>query len=218
MQGNRQRLGTLRRIVILGCVLALGVAWATTATAGDISRKLEREIMIMEDFFSEMLIDSPNWLVSHRAPVDGIYVDGFGVILSFDASLVDRGRLRGWVGGMRVWTDDGGLIIEDDDDYDEEDEEAYQRWRTRRRERHERRYGRGRDEIREVLMEAGEILSELPATDWVAVSVCLEGHRYFRREQISRLLVKAKMSDLRAYADKQIDEQQLQERISEQAY
>ncbi len=220
---------------LLVAAAALLACWSLTgwsdATAQDVPRKLEREIFLMEEIISDVLIDSPYWLVSSGGPNHGIYIDGFGVLFSLEASLTSGS----------FWHDDGGwsllrklgwrrhsdrIIIDlddddeywDDEDYDDEDEDAYDRYRSRRKERDERCYERGRGELREVLADTGDILSELNDQDYVAIAAFLEDHRYFRRNKLSRLFMKVKMGDLRAYHDDHISLEELESRIVVEEY
>ena len=194
----------------------------------------------MEELVSDVLVDSPYWLVGWGGPNHGIYLEDVGVIFSFEASLVTSSRWHDDDHGLRFlsrlgknivfwddhdddwdddWDDDDYWLDDDEDeDEDEEDREAYRKLRSHRTKRSERCYERGKRELREALAESAEILEELGDDDWVILAVALEDHRHFRRNHLSRLILKARMSDLRAYESGQIDAKQMSERMIEQEY
>ena len=78
------------RLTRLGLALAfLVVARPVAAAVPADSRKLSREITVIEKVMDDMLLDSKNLLVyatDHNA--HGLYLDEFGVVFSFNASLV----------------------------------------------------------------------------------------------------------------------------------
>jgi hypothetical protein len=70
-------------------VAVLLIAWAVKAYAVDepLSRKMGRQMDVMTQIVDHMLVESPNFFV-RRDDVRGMYIQEFGVILSFGASLV----------------------------------------------------------------------------------------------------------------------------------
>lgn len=229
MTWSTKPLGRRFLVAAVGLVLLLAWVGTDTAAAQEVSKKLERQIAHMEDIISDVLIESPNLLVSSGGPTFGIYVDGFGVILNLETSLVSSNHWRDGISFLRGIGRGRIVLYDDDDDYwddedwddedpDDEDDEAYKRWRDRRKARSERRYDRGIQELREALLESGDILDELADDEYVAIAVFLEDHRYFRRHRISRAFMKVKMSDLRAHADGRISYEELASRLVENVY
>jgi hypothetical protein len=181
---------------------------------------MERQISVFERAIDGMLVDSPNWLVQGRHETRGIYVEGHGVIFTFDASLVNarwHDDDRWWWGWWKNRGDDRVVIIDRDWD-DEEDEDADRRsmrdrWRDREMKRQERYYTRGKTEVVEMLVDFGDLLSSIPDDEWIEVEAFLERAEYFYDKDISRLSVRVRAKDAREYGDGKIDEKTLVERI-----
>src|SRR5512143_2710810 len=92
-------------------VLAVGNAFAVDPPPG----KMARQIDVMERILDQVLIDSSNFLVHGRPDARGLYVKEFGVIISFDASLVDKDNDKSWNfdfgKGFKIVTQDGKKVI-----------------------------------------------------------------------------------------------------------
>ncbi|MCK4413991.1 MAG: hypothetical protein KAY32_10635 [Candidatus Eisenbacteria sp.] len=229
-----------RRLVLAAAlIVTVGIAYSSAATAGEPSKRLQREVRIMEELVSDVLVESPYWLVSWNGPNHGTYIEDLGVIFCLEASLVSDRRWHDDDRGLRILSrlgkhmffrddkdddwDDDWLDEDEDDDADRdddaaEDDDAYRKLRSRRAQRSERCYERGKRELRETLTDGTEMLSELADDDWVILSVSLEDNRFFRRNHLSRLILKARMDDLRAHEAGRIDAEQLNERIIEMEY
>ncbi len=213
---------------LMALVVMIGWVGLDGAGAQEPQKKLQREIGRMEDVISDMLIDSPYWLVSSGGPNQGIYLPGYGVAFSLDASLTSgkwSGNSWSLLRGLGIRKHGERVIVNwDDDDWDDEDDDAesdddtYDRWRANRKKRDDRCYARGKEELREVLADAGGMLSQLQDDDWVVLAVSLDDHRYFRRNKLERLVMRAKMGDLRARDAGRITTEQLATRIVEEEY
>jgi predicted GNAT family N-acyltransferase len=59
-------------------------------------------------------------------------------------------------------------------------------------------YEKGRQELIDALADYGETLTALRDDQWVAIAAFLKDNDYFRDRSISRLVIKARMRDLRA--------------------
>ncbi len=233
-----RNLWWLRDTAIVLAALLLGLLWITQANAADspVSRKTARQIGVMERIIDEVLVDSPNFLVHGRENARGLYIEELGVLVTFDASLVrggksDYSRILGkWGEGFRIETESDGsrvLIIQDPEDGDEDIEELEDQddaaeevrsWRDRERSREERLYKRGKAEIVDVLLDYGDTLTTLSDDQWVAIVAFLRDNALFEEKKISKLVLKAKLADLRAYASEEISEEEMIKRIVEQAY
>jgi len=226
MLANSVRLGGRAVAALVALVALIGWVGMLPASAQEPQKKLQREIGMMEEIISDMLIDSPYWLVSSGGPNQGVYLPGYGVIFSWEASLTSGkwsgdswSLLRGL--GIRKHRDRVILDWDDedwDDDEDKDDDDAYDRWRSNRKKRDDRCYARGKEELREVLTDAGEMLSQLNDNDWVVLAVALDDHRYFRRHKLGQMVMRAKMSDLRAREAGSITAEQLATRIVEEEH
>ena len=78
---------------VLG-VLAMIATSGSEASASPETRKIRSQIRVFEAMVDRMLVDSPNWLVQGQDESRGSYVEGHGVVVTFDASLV--GGSHGW--------------------------------------------------------------------------------------------------------------------------
>lgn len=162
------------------------------AQAGPDEKRMDRQIRIFEKVLDTVLVDSPNWLVANQEPSYGYYIEERGAVFSFRASLVGR---EWW----RIWDDD------DDDDYDRE--------RSKVNRRQGRKYERGKDELIETLLDFSEVLTTLEDNEWVEINVKLRDARYFREQDLRRLKMKARVSDLRAYNDGRLSEDEATDKI-----
>lgn len=114
-----------RRPHLPGLALALAAAILLTlpgdaaADRDAISLKLQRQSKIMEMIVNDVLKESPNLLVSAGEPAHALYLEEFGFLICFEASLVDR-ELRNFtfdfLNDLRVRTEDGNIIIWNPDD------------------------------------------------------------------------------------------------------
>jgi hypothetical protein len=70
----------------------------------------------------------------------------------------------------------------------------------------------------DVLLDYGDTITSLDDSQWVAVVAQLIESDYFEANKISHLILKAKISDLRAYAADKINEKEMITRIVEEEY
>lgn len=240
--------GRLTGVLWVSLALLVCSPVASFGQSGSVSKKLLRQIGVMEKIIGQVLVDSPNFLVSGRGDVRGTYLEEFGVLLTFEASLVGKdswGEYDDWRGGYRVETDKNGRTViilpdgqdeedwadydeDDDDDYDDDyDEDDYddkddskrsRSWSSRKNRAERRLYTRGKIELRDTLVDYGDTLSGLKDNQWVAVASFLRDSSFFIDEKISRFILKVKMKDLRAFASGSMDEEELRKRLVEEEY
>ncbi len=230
----------LRETLIVLTVLALGLFFVTQANAADgvMSRKMGRQIDVMERIIDQVLIDSPNFLVHGRDNARGLYLEEYGVLFTFDATLVHGSgddltkMFKKWELGFHVEEGEDGsmtLVIPDfsgDEDLEDvledeglaDDVDELRSWRDREQVREERLYKRGKAEIVDLLLDYGDTLTSLPDGSWVAVVAFLRDNRFFEEEDFSKLVLKAKIDDLRMYTSEDISEEEMIKRIVEQEY
>jgi hypothetical protein len=203
-----------------------------SAVAPPPSKKMARQIEVMEKILDQVLLDSPNFLIRGTPVARGVYIPTFGILFSFDASLTgeDWEHLKNWsFPGFKIEEQDGKRVIiipdEDvdieeirgpEDEPDESDEDGDPR--DHRLRRQERTYGRGKTEIVDVLLDYGETLSTLEPNQWVAVMAHLTDEEFIDRARMSHLILKAKMSDLRAYTAGSLSEEEMIKRIVTEEY
>ncbi|GJM45150.1 MAG: hypothetical protein DHS20C21_19920 [Gemmatimonadota bacterium] len=235
--GRRTRKGSIwTEVLIAGAALLAGLAVSQAfAVEPPTSRKMARQIDVMEKIMDQVLVDSPNFLVSGRGTTRGLFVKNYGVIFTFSASLVDKGS--NWSfdfgEGFKVYNEEGKrvIVLDGDDvvqdymvgDEDEEDDEGRDDRKGRsRRDRgdrvQERLYGRGKAEIVDVFLDYGDTVTTLADGEWLAIVAFLRDSSYFSEARISRLALKAKAADLRAFAAEKISEEEMVKRIVEEEY
>jgi hypothetical protein len=205
----------------LPALLAIGIFVALFATPAPAdadrstaSKRLLREIDIMERTIDDVLVDSPYILVSSSNGVtNGVHVPEYGVVFTFDMNLVASRYDHfgfGWHGADIVDIDEDGdkIVIHrrnrwDDDDDDEESKSSSadrKSWRERREADAKKCYERGKNEIVEALVDYGDMLTSLGDDQWVLIAADLHGNEYFTDEGLSQYIVKAQMRDIRAYS------------------
>jgi hypothetical protein len=214
-------MSKVRRLAALGggglLLVALGVALNAQAQLPMESRKFQRNIATMENALSEVVVDSRNVLVPSHDCVHGVYVPGFGVLFTLEASLLGRD----WDGYGRWFhrNEKGRIVIyRDDDDEDDEDRDDRRSLRERRRDREEKRYTEAKEELIDALLDYGDTLDELGANEWVGICVYLEDSDYFHDNKISRYIVKASIQDLKAYAANSLSRDAMTAKLVQEEY
>ena len=209
----------------LRCATLLAVALLVGAAAGSShpahaqddakERKMARQVGVLEKILDQVLIDSPNFVVPGRNNTRGIFLDEFGVLLTYEASLVDKDKFD-WNFDFdfkpQIKEDENGNQVIVIPKRSEEDSPSP----VRRGEA--RLYERGKVEIREMLLDYGDTMTGLGDNHWLAVAAYLKDSDYFIDERISRLVIKVKMRDLRSYAAGKIDEETVLSRFVEEEY
>jgi len=224
-RGNRAFWDTV--IVVAALLVALTAVRAFAVDPPE-SRKMSRQLAVMEEIIDQVLLDSPNFLVFGRENTSGLYVKDVGMIFTFRASLVgkDMEEIRKWSWPFEVKTEDGKTVIvipdeeSESDTVDEEagEEESGRSWKERRLSRHDRLYRRGKTELVDVLLDYGDTLTTLKDGQWVVIVARLVESDYFKENKMSHLILKAKIGDLRSFTGEKISEKQMVERIVEEEY
>ena len=226
--------------------LALLVHLAARSLAADTveTRKMKRQVAVMEQVIDQVLLDSPNFLVSGGENARGIYLPEFGALFTFEASLITKDWDLSALGSGRfdlevddqgdrviIWKDKKakGAGDQEEEQAESKDDEAHekddQRMAKERAQRlakklnnQEALYDRGKKEVLEVLMEYGETLTGLGDDQWIAIVGFLKDSKYFSESKISRLVMKARMRDLRAYSAGQLTEQAMIAKVVQEEY
>jgi len=219
-----------QRIIGELCALAACATPISGAFASDQpGRKLGRQISVFEQILDRVLIESPNFLISSRDNSRGMYVECYGAIFSFRASLVEKFDWNGgeWPWGSRIEIDDDNHVTirpghrRDDETSGEEEERGRDQADENEdgggdssgQAKEKRLYEHGKQELAEALLDYGDTLSALSDDQWVAIVGLLEDSAYFMDNRISRLVVRARLGDLRRYGEGDLDEEAMQSRI-----
>ena len=194
---------TLLAVVLAGALLvALAPAARSQTSGGSDDNRLHRTIRGMEEVFDDDFVESRNVLVQSHEATQGHYIPEFGVLFTAEVSLLNR-----WYNVKRtnwnwMWDDD-----EDDDDY-------YEETSAKMLARQEKQYKQFKDEMIEALMMTGDNFGgRLTDNQWVGISVSLEDSRYFKKNKLHQLDLKAKVSDLKAYANGTLNDDAMKGKI-----
>lgn len=228
---------TIRAVLGTAVIAAVAVGSFTVAEGAD-SRtkdKLKKQIGVLERVIDEVLVDSPNFLVGSRRNTHGVYLEEFGVLLAFEASLISKDGEWGF--NLGEWgkkfgrsfsfnEKDGKIIIDlqksddnDDEDSDEDDVEFDEKeWQEKHEQAQKELYEAGKTELTETLMDYGETLTTLADDQWVAIAAFLRDSDFFASNKISTLIIKAKVGDLRAYSQGNLSDRAIADRIVQEEY
>lgn len=211
-----------RRIVAVLVTTAGAVALCSSPVSaqdggGATARKMARQIGVLEKILDQVLVDSPNFLVPGRNNTRGIYLEEFGALLTFEASLVDKDHLDfdfNWPRDYRIEENEKGEKVIVIPKWGAEDEEE----RSSERSSEARLYERGKVELRAALLDYADTLTGLGDGEWVAIAAYLKDSDFFIDERISRLVIKVRMRDVRAYNADKLDEKAVLARFVEDEY
>jgi len=221
-------------------------AAAQPAGQGGITDKLKRQIDVMETIIGEVLVDSENLTVSGVDPVRGIYLDGYGAVFTCETSttggmffvgenivipeLPDMPDLGRAMHGFRVETDEDGriTIVRQGEDEDESasfrvitrDRESWKKWQDERVARKLERLEAGREELIDVLVDYGDTMTRLADTEWVVIAAFFPESESSRDEdhEVSRLVLRARVSDLRAFGQERISRDAMLAKVVKEEY
>lgn len=221
----------LLSVAVLGSIMTSNHAGAQSSPIQ--TKKLTRELAIMEKIIDQMLLDSGNFLVYSQPETRGLYLEEFGVLFSFQASLVNRnqnGNNFDFNFNDYEVEDDGDKITirkkdkeKDKDDTTDEDDEATESrlkrtWEKSQKTREARLYTQGKAEVIDILLDYGDSIESLKDGQWLAIAAYLKGSSYFLDNKISRLVLKARMGDIRAFSAGKISRESMLSKVVEEEY
>jgi hypothetical protein len=229
--------GWVRTAAVFVPMVLAGVVLVPVHTAAQTqkpiqSKKLTRELAIMEKIIDQMLLDSQNFLVYSQPETRGLYLEEFGILFSFQASLVNRKDKNFNWNDFKIESDDKGNITvipgknKNKDDQGDEDEEApdettqrlIKKWEQSQQSREAKLYAQGKAEILDVLLDYGDTITSLRDDQWLAIAAYLKGSDYFMNNKISRLVLKARAGDIRAYGAGRLSKQAFLAKVVEEEY
>lgn len=227
LAGRRFALASSAALIL---VAGLGAGWIRSSAASPqtLEDRLQRQVRVVEKGIEEMLVDSPNLLVTTPHPVRGITLEGYGAVFSFDASLIgdgwgslagswasrfsaDKRRIlirKGGKAGARVFSLHGNDLFVDggeDEPGDSEDrrgadaEESEEPDEATLRRSRAETYEKAKEELVQALLDYGATLSALPAGASVRLVACFDGLELSEDRTIHQLSVAASIDDLRAF-------------------
>jgi hypothetical protein len=211
-----------------GCLALAGTASAQTTA--QMPAKLKKQITVMEKVIDEMLVDSKNLLVANHEPTRGVYLPEFGVLFTLDAQILSPDRGEWWKNmgkAFKVETDKHGNTVvhlnndDDDDDSDKADKSSKEKHELTKKEilkDREERYENGKKEIRDALMEYGYTLTGLREDQWVGIVAYIDDDDMFGDNEGETVLMRAKVSDLRAHDAGKLSDDAMVSRVSMEEY
>jgi hypothetical protein len=234
-------IGLVLSLLVPGLSHPIAAEPAAAQTSNEVrSRRMLRDITVLEKIIDEMLLDSRNLLIYTAGGVThGLYIDEFGALFSFEASLVDRNEDMPWPEGMEGYTFDtdehGNIVIRKNKDKkgsgpdtpappappkpgDAPGAGTPRSWVDRQAGKQAKLYESGKAEIIDTLIEYGDSMNGLRDNQWLCFAAFLKNSDFFIENRISRLVVKARMSDLRSYAQGRIDRKAMMAKVVQEEY
>ena len=180
------------------------------------SKKVTRQIGVMESILDEVLIDSPYFLVSGRENARGLYLEGFGAVFTFDASLVtspffgggfDIKILEDWAGKVEVDEDEDGNKIITIQKGDKKAEKKAKEELKKEKKDPKVVYEEGKEEMKQTLLDYGETLTFLGDNEHVVIAAFMGKMDFWKdKDRPSRMILKARMKDLRDFTNGSLSE------------
>jgi len=198
---SRLALGAL---LLAPAALLLAPSAAPASPRGD---RLDRQVEMFEGLIDQVLVDSPNFLVRDRDAAHGWYRDDTGAVFTFRTSLVNGRDDDGW--HVFNWFGDHGVTVRTRDG----DRVSRKEWKKDLIEDQEDEYKDGKDELVQALMDFGPALTALADDESIEIRADLRDAEYFRENDMRRLTLKVKMSDLRSFDAGRLSEDELRRRV-----
>lgn len=180
-------------------LLGLVAAVATGAETG--TSRLERKVQVLERVFDEVLQQSPNVVVmSPRGVARGVVLEGYGAVFMLSASLPGRflwspenlPRIAGSAEDHNLFM----FRLEADGEQGASSPEEESAKAAKKR---AERLAALKTELTDAMLDYGPTLTELPDDSWLAVAAFLGGDRLLGAGEGTRLVLRARMRDLRQY-------------------
>jgi hypothetical protein len=204
---------------VVGLALILVLVAAEVVAGESEPSRLDRKVRVMERVIDEVLIQSPNVLVSGSGTARGLVLDEYGALFTLEASLLGLEDIA--LGAATDWTLASGLAknyyrqalagAKGDEEGGEDTGEAeegggFEEWQKKSEEARQQKLDAFKIEISDTLLDYGPTLNELDDGQWLTI-VAFMGDRFHLLTggaDSQRLIWKAKMKDLRRYSSGQI--------------
>jgi hypothetical protein len=200
-------VGTWKIFVVAALMVAvLGLMAVSATAADDAASRLDRKVRVMERVLDEVLVQSPNVMVSSRGVTRGLVLEEYGALFTFEASLGTE---------MFVFAVPEPPAVssgEDDEDHiivapsrpnrpGRESWAEWEDWQGKSDEKRAEQYGAFKSEMIEAIVDYGVTLTELGDDQWLAVVAFLGGRPLLGSEESGgRVMFKIKMRDLRQHS------------------
>jgi hypothetical protein len=100
----------------------------------------------------------------------------------------------------------------------EDREQSLTEWNKERAAKAEELYAAGKQELLQVLLDYGETMASLPDGQWIVLAGFFDRGGILEDKKASRLVLRVKVDDLRAYSAGRLSEAQARDRISVEEY
>jgi hypothetical protein len=202
-------------IALLAIGLVAGGARASDLTGSD---RINHQVRSIEKTLDHLMLDSPNFLVQRGRNAHGVYIPDYGLILTFNAAInadnswveifgddddsrvVIRSRDRWHRHGNRAVLRLLGVSVGSHGHHDDADDPL-------------ELYREGKTELVEMLLDQAGALSSLPTGQWVVVSGSVDDETLREEKKITRLVLRVRTDDLKAYADRKLSDEEATAKI-----
>ena len=193
-------------------VLAIGlVAGGAQASDPPYSDRIRHQIGSMEKSLDHLLLDSSNFLVQRGRNAHGVYIPDYGLILTFNAAINADDSCVEIFGD----DDDARVVIRSGARSHHQGNRTMLRLLGVNVGSHRHRHGAddsielyqdGKAELVEMLLDQAGTLSSLPAGQWIVVSGYVDDETLREEKKITRLVLRVRTDDLKAYDDRKLSD------------
>jgi hypothetical protein len=190
-------------LIAAAMIALMGLAVAAASAAENEAIRLDRKVRVMERVIDEVLVQSPNILVSPGGTVRGLVLEEYGALFTFEGNLDSEVMIRIPRAPRAPRAGRSVIVIpgDDDDDDEDDDDKSWEEMEKESREKANEMYEGLKVELMETLIDYGATLGELGNDRWVAIAAFLDSRQLLGSSDTGkRLLLKARMRDLRQYA------------------
>jgi hypothetical protein len=194
----------------------LGLLVVAASAAEEPAGRLDRKVRVMEKVIDEVLVQSPNILVGPGGTARGLVLEEFGALFTLEGSLGGTRLIH--IRASRAPAAPGvsrNVIIVPGGGEDGDDEGTSWEEMEREAEERSREMLAGlKTELIDTLIDYGATLGELGNDQWVAIAAFLDSRALIGRgDPGTRLIIKARMKDLRQHAAGSISREAAASRI-----
>jgi hypothetical protein len=205
MTHSEAHVGTWKILVVAALMVAvLGLVAVSAAAADDTASRLDRKVKVMERVLDEVLIQSPNVVVSARGVTRGLVLEEYGALFTLEASVGGTDMFRMVLPEV---PDAPSVIMGSGDDEEiivaprhPDRAQREDRWLEKSAEKRAEQYKAFKSEMIDAIVDYGVTLTELKDDQWLAVVAFLDSRPLFGGDEGGRLMLKIKMRDLRQHS------------------
>ncbi len=190
------------RISVTAALIVVLIGLLVAAAHAEDASRLDRKLRVMERVVDEVLLQSHHVVVSPGRVAHGLYLEEYGVVLSFEGSLGDGMWALGVAEPQLKFLQQ---LREREDEGDEEEKDLplpadVGKWREASAKRDREAVDALKKELVDALLDYGPTLTELRDDQWLALAAFLDGNELLGGDEGTRLLLKVRMRDLRQAA------------------